>query len=212
MGINRGFRSFYSEHRRTAPLPQRSLRICFERREKPARRSAIFYLRTYVFNCSERYKIIQLYRIFIWIYCNFMHTYPLEKAAPNGEIFKRFLYINILMCYALPLYARKFSRITKSVPWNTSISLMLFVRRSAFQSLIFKTALPFYGGKGASAFLGQTKRCPSRERPNRHAAWWAFLRRANAKKYRRLRARVIKNIWTITESLRNYAATIARAE
>lgn len=147
MGINRGFRSFYSEHRRIAPLPQRSLRICFERREKPARRSAIFYLRTYVFNCSERYKLIQLYRIFIWIYCNFMHIYPLEKAAPNGEICKRFLYINILMCYALPLYARKFSRITKSVPWKTSISLKLFVRRSACQSLIFKTALPFYGGK-----------------------------------------------------------------
>lgn len=90
MGINRGFRSFYSEHRRTAPLPQRSLRICFERREKPARRSAIFYLRTYVFNCSERYKIIQLYRIFIWIYCNFMHTYPLENAVPDDAIVKRF--------------------------------------------------------------------------------------------------------------------------
>ena len=212
MGINRSFRSFYSEHRRAAPLPQRSLRICLKRREKPARRSAIFYLRTYVFNRSERYKIIQLYRIIIWIYCNFMHSYPLEKAAPNSEIFKRFLYINILMCYALPLQTRKFSRITKSVPWNTSIYLTLFVRRSACQSLIFKTALPFYGGKGASAFLGQTKRCPSRERPNRHAAWWAFLRRESAKKYRRLRARVIKNIWTITESLRNYAATIARAE
>ena len=182
------------------------------RREKPARRSAIFYLWTYVFNHSERYKIIHLYRIFIWIYCNFMHTYPLENAVPNGEICKRFLYINILMCYALPLYARKFSRITTSVPWKTKIYLTLFVRRSACQSLIFKTALPFYGGKGASAFLGQTKRCPSRERPNRHAAWWAFLRRESAKKYRRLRARVIKNIWTITESLRNYAATIARAE
>lgn len=122
------------------------------------------------FNHSERYKIIQLYRIFIWINCNFMHTYPLEKAAPNGEIFKRFLYINILMWYALPLYARKFSRITKSVPWKTKIYLTLFVRRSACQSLIFKTALPFYGGKGASAFSDQAKRCLSRERPNRHAA------------------------------------------
>ena len=212
MGINRGFRSFYSEHRRTAPLPQRSFRICFERREKPARRSAIFYLRTYVFNCSERYKIIQLYRIIIWIYCNFMHTYPLENAVPDDAIVKRFLYINILMCYALPLYARKFSRITKSVPWNTSISLMLFVRRSAFQSLIFKTALPFYGGKARTpspikpsvTSRGNTQTVMSLQQ--------AFLRRANAKKYRRLRARVIKNIWSITESLRNYAATIARAE
>lgn len=212
MGINRGFRSFYSEYRRAAPLPQRSLRICFERREKPARRSAIFYLRTYVFNRSERYKIIQLYRIFIWINCNFMHSYPLEKAAPHGEIFKRFLYINILMCYALPLYARKFSRITKSVPWKTKIYLTLFVRRSACQSLIFKTALPFYGGKARTpspinpsvASRGNAQTVMSLQQ--------AFLRRANAKKYRRLRARVIKNIWTITESLRNYAATIARAK
>lgn len=170
MGINRSFRSFYSEHRRAVPLPQRSLRICFERREKAARRSAIFYLWTYVFKRSERYKIIHLYRIFIWIYCNFIHSCPLEKAAPNGEICKRFLYINILMCYALPLQTRKFSRITKSVPWKTSISLTLFVRRSACQSLIFKTALPFYGGNGASAFLGQTKRCLAREHTNRHAA------------------------------------------
>ena len=160
MGINRSFRRFYSEHQRAAPLPQRSLRICLKRREKPARRSAIFYLWTYVFNHSERYKIIHLYRIIIWIYWNFMHSYPLEKVAPNGEIFKRFLYINILMCYALPLYARKFSRITKSVPWNTSISLMLFVRRFACQSLIFKTALPFYGGKGASAFCRSRKALP----------------------------------------------------
>lgn len=179
---------------------------------KPARRSAIFYLWTYVFNCSERYKIIQLYRIFIWIYCNFMHIYPLEKAAPNGEICKRFLYINILICYALPLQTRKFSRITKSVPWKTSISLKLFVRRSACQSLIFKTALPFYGGKARTpspinpsvASLGNAQTVTPLERH--------FLRRANAKKYRRLRARVIKSIWTITESLRNYAATIARAE
>lgn len=212
MGINRSFRSFYSEHRRAVPLPQRSLRICFERQEKPARRSAIFYLRTYVFNCSERYKIIQLYRIFIWIYCNFMHIYPLEKAAPNGEIFKRFLYINIFMCYALPLYARKFSRITKSVPWNTSISLMLFVRRSAFQSLIFKTALPFCGGKARTPSPIKPSVAPLGNTQTVTPLDGHFLRRSNAKKYRRLRARVIKNIWTITESLRNYAATIARAE
>lgn len=154
---------------RSSPAAKK-LTHSFERREKPARRSAIFYLWTYVFKRSERYKIIQLYRIFIWTYCNFMHSYPLEKAAPNGEIFKRFLYINILICYARPLYARKFSRIKKSVPWKASISLTLFVRRSACQSLIFKTALPFYGGKARVRFADHAKRCPSREHPNRHAA------------------------------------------
>lgn len=178
MGINRGFRSFYSEQRHTAPLPQRSLRICFERREKPARRNAIFYLRTYVFNCSERYKIIQLYRIFIWIYCNFMHTYPLENAVPDDAIVKRFLYINILMRYAPLLQTRKFSPHSNIGHARIKISLALLVRRSVCQSLFFKTALPFYGGKGASAFLGQTKRCLSRERPNRHAAWKAFFKKS----------------------------------
>lgn len=89
-----------------------------------------------------------------------MHSYPLEKAAPNGEIFKRFLYINILMCYALPLVCKKIFPHNKVSPVKDKDLFNVICPTLCVPKLDLQDRTSLLRRQGASAFCRSRKALP----------------------------------------------------